>query len=72
MVGSDAGYHLFLQRQATGVIVVTNHFHHRVVGLRTGVGKENLAHRHRRQRDELLREIHGRLMRFVSKGVVER
>jgi hypothetical protein len=62
---------LLLQRLAARIVVVPDQLDHAVVGFRTGVGEEHLAHRHRRHFDQLLGQLDARPVRLVAEHMVE-
>ena len=72
VIALDAADQLLLGRAAEGVVEIPHHLDGGVIGLGARIGKEHLAHRHRRPLDQHLGEVNRRVVRFGGEAVIER
>ena len=72
MIALVARDDLLLLRPVECIVVKPHELDHVVVCFGTRVGKPNFRHRHRRQRQQLFRQVDSRHVRAVEKGVVGR
>ena len=70
VIAAVAGDDLLLLRPAERVVVEPDHLDDGIVGLRAGVAEEDLGHRHRRDGDQLLRQLDGHVGDLLGEGVV--
>ena len=72
VIGAHAADDLLALGLAERIGAIGDQLEDGVVRLRAGIGEEHLAHRHRRERDQLLGEVDRGPVRFGREGVIER